>query len=280
MSAKLLLGKPLAESICNTVKSHAEHIDGKLCLIGFDEPRWQQYAVSLSKSAANYGFVCENIVVGSGITADALRKLVTDVCVRSDVCGVMLQQPLDKQYKSAVECVDTGKDVDCLNPLSVCKLYNGEKGFRPATPLAVILLLNYYGIELTGKNVVVVGRGNAVGKPLALMLLERNATVTVCHTKTLDLPAICKNADIIVSACGVAGLITCDYVTERSIVIDVGLSFVNGKTCGDVDAAVYDKCAAVSPVPGGVGPVTRAALFINLLNAIEDFSDNIRIATQ
>lgn len=271
MSAQLLLGKPLAESICNAVKSHSEHINGKLCLIGFDEPRWQQYAVSLSKSAANYGFDCENIIIGDGISADEFRKLVADVCARQDVCGVMLQQPLDKQYKSVVECVDTRKDVDCLNPLSVCKLYTGEKGFRPATPLAVILLLNHYGIDLTGKNVVVVGRGNTVGKPLALMLLERNATVTVCHTKTVNLPSICRNADIIVSACGVAGLITPDYVTEKSIVIDVGLSFVNGKTCGDVSAEVYEKCAAVSPVPGGVGPVTRAALFINLLNAIEGF---------
>lgn len=271
MSAKLLLGKPLAESICNAVKNHAEHSNGKLCLIGFDEPRWQQYAVSLTKSASNYGFECENTIVESGITVERLRELVTDVCLRSDVCGVMLQQPLDKQYKSVVECVDTHKDVDCLNPLSVCKLYNGEKGFRPATPLAVLLLLNYYDIDLTGKNVVVVGRGNTVGKPLALMLLERNATVTVCHTKTINLPAICRNADIIISACGVAGLIASDYVTERSIVIDVGLSFVNGKTCGDVSSEVYEKCAAVSPVPGGVGPVTRAALFINLLNAIEGF---------
>ena len=99
------------------------------------------------------------------------------------------------------------------------------------------------------------------------MMLERNATVTVCHTKTVDLPAICKRADIVVSACGVAGLITSEFVTEKSIVIDVGLSFVDGKTCGDVSAEVYEKCAAVSPVPGGVGPVTRAALFTNLLKA-------------
>lgn len=267
MSAKLLLGGPVVESVCQSIKTQAEGIDSKLCLIGFAEPRWKQYSSSLVNSAAKYGFECENVVVNDDISSGELDKLVDEVCLRHDVCGVMLQQPLNKRYKSSVEHIAESKDVDCLNPMSVCRLYRGDEGLRPATPLAVLLLLDYYGIELAGKNVVIVGRGSAVGKPLALMLLERNATITVCHTKTVDLPSICKRADIIVSACGVAGLITTDYVTEKSIVIDVGLSFVDGKSCGDVSAEVYDKCAAISPVPGGIGPVTRAALFTNLLKA-------------
>ena len=276
MSAKLLLGKPVAESICSRVFDEARGINKKLCLIGFDEPRWNQYADSLTCSAAKYGFACDNIKVPYGVSLDELRRRVSDMCVAPDVCGVMLQQPLEPRYKNAVECVDVSKDVDCLNPLSVCKLYNGEDGFRPATPQAVLRLLDYYGIELKGKNVVVVGRGNAVGKPLALMLLARNATVTVCHTKTVDLPSICRRADILISACGVAGLITSDYITERSVVIDVGLSFVDGKTCGDVAKEAYDRCCAVSPVPGGVGPVTRAALFENLLKAAKELNDDNR----
>ena len=174
---------------------------------------------------------------------------------------------MPKTYVNVVNAIDVNKDVDCLNPLSVCRLYNGEAGFRPATPQAVLNLLDYYNIDLQGKNVVILGRGSAVGKPLALMALQRNATVTVCHTKTVDLPSVCRNADIIISACGVAGLVTNDFVTDKSIVIDVGLSFVNGVTSGDVSKEVYDKCAAVSPVPGGVGPVTRATLFYNLLLA-------------
>lgn len=268
MSAQLLLGKPVVENICKEVTRQAHGLNKKLCLVGFDEPRWNQYANSLKNSASKYGFECENIVLDSCSTSpEQLYAFVDKVCKRADVCGVMLQQPMDKQYKKSVEHVDVKKDVDCLNPLSVCKMYNGEDGFRPATPKAVLRLLDYYKIDLKGKNVVVVGRGNAVGKPLALMLLERNATVTICHTKTVDLPSICRKADIIISACGVAGLITCDYVTESSIVIDVGLSFVDGKTCGDVSLDVYDKCYAVSPVPGGVGPVTRASLFENLLRA-------------
>lgn len=270
MSAKLMLGKPVVDSICETIRNEAQILSSKLCLIGFDEPRWNQYANSLMKSAEKYGFKCENIVVDSNITPNDFNTIVNNVCHRTDICGVMLQQPLDTPYKKAVECVDIHKDVDCLNPLSVFKMYNCEAGFRPATPLAVLLLLDYYGIDLKGKNVVIVGRGSAVGKPLALMLLERNATVTVCHTKTVDLPSICRNADIIVSACGVAGLITSDYVTEHSIVVDVGLSFVEGKTCGDVAEEVYSKCTAVSPVPGGIGPITRAALFSNLLKAAKD----------
>lgn len=270
MSAKLLLGKPVAESMRINIAMQSRGLGKKLCLVGFDEPRWNQYANSLTNSAQKYGFECENFVVEANIEPSKLFEIVENACRRSDVGGVMLQQPLEKQYKTAVNHVDVQKDVDCLNPLSICKLYNGERGFRPATPQAVLRLLDYYEIDLKGKNVVVVGRGNAVGKPLALMLLERNATVTVCHTKTVDLPSICRNADIVVSACGVAGLITSDYVSERSVVIDVGLSFVNGKTCGDAAADVYDKCYAISPVPGGVGPITRAALFENLLNASKD----------
>ena len=129
-------------------------------------------------------------------------------------------------------------------------------------------MLDYYDIDVAGKHVVVVGRGNAVGKPLALMLLQRNATVTVCHSKTQRLADVCRNADVVVSATGKPGLVTADFVTENSIVIDVGLSFVDGKTCGDVAEEVYDKCAAVSPVPGGVGPVTRAVLLKNLCKTI------------
>lgn len=270
MSAKLLLGKPVAEHIRQLIAEQSNGLCKKLCLIGFDEPHWNQYAQSLLKSAVSYGFGCENVTLDANVSPDVFNATVDKASNRQDVCGVMLQQPLPATYKSAVQRVAVSKDVDCLNPLSVCRLYNGEDGFRPATPQAVINLLDYYGIELKGCNAVVIGRGSAVGKPLAIMLLQRNATVTVCHTKTVNLPSICKRADLIVSACGVAGLVTNEFVTDRSVVVDVGLSFVNGSTRGDVASEVYDKCLAVSPVPGGVGPVTRATLFQNLLKACKD----------
>ena len=182
--------------------------------------------------------------------------------------GVLVEQPLPKEMKPFVETVPVGADIDCVTDGQVAKLYRGEDGMRPATAQAVIEMLDYYDIDVAGKHVVVVGRGNAVGKPLALMLLQRNATVTVCHSKTQRLADVCRSADVVVSATGKPGLVTADFVTADSIVIDVGLSFVDGKTCGDVAEEVYDKCAAVSPVPGGVGPVTRAVLLKNLCKTI------------
>ena len=267
MSAKLLLGKPCAEAIYGSIRHDLDSKHIKLVTIGFDEDRWKQYSNSLQKNAQLLGVECEQIRLDKSITPQQLCNSVIDVCADSSVTGVVVQQPLPKEYGSAVNCVSVDKDIDCLNPLSIAKLYLGEEGFRPATPLAVLRLLDYYGIDLQGKNVVIIGRGNAVGKPLALLALQRNATVTVCHTKTQNLPSICRNADILISACGVAGLVTSHYVTENTVVVDVGLSFVNGKTCGDVAAEVYEKCCAISPVPGGVGLVTRAVLFENLLKA-------------
>lgn len=267
MSAILLLGKPCVEAISAEIANQLGNAHAKLYTVGFDDAKWKQYSNTLNKSAQKYGFSCEEIVVSNDITPRQFCDKVRQICLLADCTGVIVQQPLPKEYADAVNYVDVDKDVDCLNPLSIAKLYCGQSGFRPATPLAVLRLLDFYGIDLQGKNMVIIGRGNAVGKPLALMALQHNATVTVCHTKTQNLPSICRKADILVSACGVAGLVTEDFVTSDTVVIDVGLSFVDGKTCGDVAPSVYDKCKAVSPVPGGVGPVTRATLFENLLKA-------------
>lgn len=267
MSATLLLGKPCVEAIATDIRKQIGNSKAKLYTIGFDDAKWKQYSNSLNKSAQKYGFSCEEIFVSDDVSPQEFCQKVQQVCSLTDCTGVIVQQPLPKAFADAVNYVAVDKDVDCLNPLSIAKLYCGQSGLRPATPLAVLRLLDFYGIDLQGKNMVIIGRGNAVGKPLALMALQRNATVTICHTKTLDLPSICSNADVLVSACGVAGLVTDEFVTSKTIVIDVGLSFVDGKTCGDVAPSVYNKCRAVSPVPGGVGPVTRAMLFENLLKA-------------
>ena len=269
MSAKLLLGKPCADSIYEDIRKASLQKAVKLATIGFDEDRWNQYSNSLEKSANNLGFMCEQIRLDASITPDGFCSVVKQFSADDAISGIIVQQPLPKEYSHAVNFVDVNKDVDCLNPLTIAKLYMGDNGFRPATPTAVLRLLDYYGIDLLGKNVVIIGRGNAVGKPLALMAIQRNATVTVCHTKTRNLPAITRKADILISACGVAGLVTEEYVSKNTVVIDVGLSFVNGKTCGDVAHEVYEKCKAVSPVPGGVGPVTRAVLFENLVKSYQ-----------
>ena len=259
----LLLGKPCVESI---VEGYGDVTGIKLCTIGFANEQWEQYTSSLVRNAQKYQMLCDNIVVGD-CTPEEFCKIVEDVCARQDISGVIVQQPLPPAYAHAVEHIDVKKDIDCLNPLSVAKLYLGKDGFRPATPLAVLNLLDFYKIDLWGKSVVIVGRGNAVGKPLALMCLQRNATVTVCHTKTQNLAKVCKKADILITACGVPGLITAEHITNKSIVIDVGLSFVDGKTCGDVAPEVYDLCSAVTPVPRGIGPVTCVTLLQNLIKA-------------
>lgn len=267
---EILYGKPVAESIYAQTQNVCKNRSLTLTAIGFSSPQWQQYVGSLKKSAATCGVKLENVVMDENVAPEVFFEAVRCASSCKNVDGVLVQQPLPKQYAAAVDFVSPQKDVDCLNSVSVAKLYKGEECLLPATPLAVIKLLEYYGVDLCGKNVVIVGRGNAVGKPLALMCLKRNATVTVCHTKTVNLAEICKRADVLVSACGVAGLITEDFVSERSVVVDVGLSFVNGKTCGDVASEVYQKALAVSPVPGGIGSVTRATLFGNLIDAIKN----------
>lgn len=261
--SKVLYGKPVAEEIYREVRE-GENL--KLVTIGFRSPQWQQYVDALKRSGANCAVEVENVFADDATVQD-FCNLVKTVSEKADVGGVLLQQPLPKGYEAACDCVSPQKDVDCLNSLSVAKLYKGEDCLLPATPAAVLKLLDFYGVDLWGKNVVIVGRGNAVGKPLALACLKRNATVTVCHTKTVDLPSVCRRADVLISACGVADLIKEDFVTENTILVDVGLSFVNGKTSGDVSAEAAQKVAAYSPVPGGVGPITRATLFLNLCNA-------------
>ncbi len=262
--SEVLYGKPVAEQIYAQVR---DGVRSKLVTVGFCSPQWQQYVDALKKSAVSCGVTVESIYVQDNISCSDFCKLVKDISGLQNVGGVLLQQPLPKGYESACDCVAQEKDVDCLNSASVAKLYKGEDCLLPATPAAVLNLLDFYNVDLCGKNVVIVGRGNAVGKPLALAMLKRNATVTVCHTKTVDLPTVCRRADILVSACGVSDLIKADFVTENTVVVDVGLSFVNGKTSGDVSAEAAQKALAYSPVPGGVGPVTRAALFLNLLKA-------------
>lgn len=265
--AKLFFGKPCVEAMNQRISSGLQGKNALLCTIGFDDGKWNQYTESLSKSADKYGCQCRRVVAPSGVLVKDFSELIAENSADPNVTGVIVQQPLPKVYGEALSRIDVKKDLDCLNPLSVAAMYNGDEGFRPATPSAVIALLKFYGEEISGKRAVIVGRGNAVGKPLALMLLAENATVTVCHTKTRNLPEICRSADILVSACGVSGLITPEFVNENAVVIDVGLSFVEGKSRGDVSDEVYKMCRAVSPVPGGIGPVTRAFLFENLLKA-------------
>ena len=262
-----LLGKPCADKIFENVSKGLQGRNAALYTLGFDDPQWKQYVSSLSRNAEKCGVNVNAVFLRPDVSAQTLCNYVKEACAQTDAVGVLVEQPLPVVYREAYSFIDISLDVDCLNPLSIAALYGNKSGFRPATPSAVVRLLDFYGVELEGKHVVIIGRGG-VGKPLALMMLNRNATVTVCHSKTVNLAEVCRSADVLVSACGVPSLVTNEFVTEKTVVVDVGLNFDKGKTCGDVSSDCT-KCSAISPVPGGVGPVTRAILFENMLKAFQ-----------
>ncbi len=185
--------------------------------------------------------------------------------------GILVQLPLPDHVdeKRVLEAIDPDKDVDGFHPVNVGRLVVGERGFRPATPSGIMKLLEKTGVDLTGKEAVVVGRSNIVGKPVALMLLEKNATVTVCHSRTRDLADVTRRAEVLVVAVGRAKMVTADMVKPGAIVIDVGVNRLpDGKLAGDVDfEGVVEVAGAITPVPGGVGPMTIAMLMVNAVEA-------------
>ena len=188
------------------------------------------------------------------------------------VNGIMLLLPLPEHIDERVvtNLIDADKDLDCLSEVSVGRFYKGEKCFMPCTPNSVITLLKAYNIEIEGKEVVIIGRSNIVGKPLFQMFLNENATVTVCHSKTKNLKEVCKRADILVVAIGRANFIDSSYVREGAVVIDVGTSEVNGKITGDVNFDdVYEKASLITPVPGGVGSLTTTLLLKNVCKELD-----------
>jgi 5,10-methylene-tetrahydrofolate dehydrogenase/Methenyl tetrahydrofolate cyclohydrolase len=191
---------------------------------------------------------------------DTMTRLNND----NSVHGILMFRPLPKHLSEDVlkPLISPEKDVDCFGLINNAYVYSGDKrGYPPCTPQAVIELLDFYGIDLTGKKVTVVGRSMVVGKPLAMLLLQKNATVTICHTKTADLESECRNADILIACAGKAKMITENYVHSEQIVIDVGINMLDGKLCGDVDYEnVADKVKMITPVPAGVGTVTTSVL--------------------
>lgn len=203
-----------------------------------------------------------------------IEKLNND----SDVHGILLQMPLPKHMNSdeVIAHISKEKDVDGFHPMNVGSLMSGKPAFAPCTPSSIMQLIKSTGVNIAGKNAVVIGRSNVVGRPVAMMLLKENATVTICHSKTTNLKEHTLNADILVAAVGVPGLVTGDMIKQGAIVIDAGINRVDGKTVGDVDfESAKDVADFISPVPGGVGPVTRTILMMNTLDACENLNAGI-----
>lgn len=228
------------------------------------------YASFMEKAAAEFGISAAVIQRGNAISQKELESLVTSLSRDLAIHGILPMMPFPKGIDVAgvLACLDPDKDIDGLTEMNAGRLMTGKAGLFGNTPRAVMALLDYYGMEPEGKHAVVLGRSNVIGKPVALMLLARNATVSLCHSKTKQMEKLTRKADILVSCVGQPDFVTSDMVKEGAIVIDVGINRKDGKTVGDVDYdGVYPKAGAITPVPGGVGSVTTSMVIENILTA-------------
>ena len=270
-------GKALALSLEAEMKLKVDALKEKqaripklvVVLVG-DNPASQTYVKNKAKACERVGFLSEIIELDGSISQEIVLTTIDRLNRDETVDGILVQLPVPKHLdaKAIVHALDPGKDVDGLHPLNVAKLYENEKGFVPCTPKGILRLLKEYEIEISGKHCVVLGRSNLVGRPVAQLLLNENATVTICHSKTQNLSKLTKQADIIVVAIGRANFLTSKDVDHTTCIIDVGINRLDGKLVGDVAYdELVDKVDAMTPVPGGVGPMTIAMLLENTLEA-------------
>ena len=264
--AKQLLGKEVTAALNEKIKANVAELQGKgvnptLCIIRVGEnPSDISYERGATKRCETLGVACEKILLPEDVSQEELLATIDKVNKDDSIHGVLLFRPLPKHLDQAVieNALAPEKDVDCM-----------KIGFPPCTPQACMEILDHYGIDCTGKKAVVIGRSLVVGKPAAMMLVKKNATVTICHTRTVDMPSVAREADIIIVAAGRAGVVGAEYVKEGQTIIDVGINVnAEGKLCGDVDyAAVEPIVDAITPVPGGVGSVTTSVLVGHVVEA-------------
>ena len=276
---EIMDGKALAKSIRENLKLEVEELkkQGKIpklavILVGNDKAS-QIYVRNKSKVCMELGIEYEEILLEETIKMQELLDIIDSLNNREDIKGILLQSPIPKHLdiNEAFRRIKPEKDVDGFNPVSVGKLCLNQDTFVSCTPYGILKLLETYGIEIDGKDAVIVGRSNIVGKPMALSLLNKNATVTVCHSHTKNLSEITKKADILVVAIGKKHFVTADMVKPGAVVIDVGINRTEEGLFGDVDFEnVKEKASYITPVPGGVGPMTIAMLMTNLVKATKN----------
>lgn len=277
--AVILDGKALSAKFRQNIKEETAALKEKTgkapgiaVILAGDDAASSVYVNSKEKAAIECGFYSVVERISADVTTSDVLKLVEKYNNDEKIHGILVQLPLPSacDEKTILRAIKPEKDVDGFHPYNVGLLNIGEDCLMPCTPFGVMNMMADYGIEVAGKNAVVVGRSNIVGKPIAAMLLKANATVTVCHSKTKDLSSVCAKADILVAAIGKAKFIKKEYVKDGAVVIDVGINRVDGKLCGDVDFEdVKDKCSYITPVPGGVGPMTITTLMQNTLKAFK-----------
>ena len=275
--SKILDGKLLAQKVKSQLKAEVEQLKQKgitpglaVILVG-ENPASQIYVRLKCQDCEQLGIHSEQYTLPADTTESQLLELIDKLNGDSNIHGILVQFPVPDHINQTniINAISPNKDVDAFHPENVGKIMTGDYQFLPCTPAGVMDLIDETGIDLTGKNCVVVGRSNIVGKPQAMLLLHRNATVTICHSKTVNLNEVCSKADVLVVAVGRANLIGKDAVKEGAIVIDVGMNKnADGTLCGDVCFnEVMPKASYITPVPGGVGPMTRATLMRNTVYA-------------
>lgn len=272
----VLKGAEVSAGIKEQVQRMLEGWDGpapKLAIVRVGEnPDDMSYERGATKKLESFGLRVSSYVYPADISDAEFKKAFRAVNEDEDVSGILLLRPLPKQIceKDIEGMIDPGKDLDGISPTNIAKVFAGDvSGFAPCTAEAVVEVLKQNGIEITGKRTVIVGRSMVVGKPLSMLMLKENATVTVCHTRTKDLKGTCRGAEILVAAAGRAKMLDKEYVGKDAVVVDVGINVdENGKLCGDVDfETIQDTAAMATPVPGGVGAVTTAVLAKHLMRA-------------
>ena len=280
MPATIIDGKQIQASIREELAKKVQELKAKhgltpgigVILVG-EDPASQSYVKSKEKTANELGYYSKTIRVPAETTEAEVLKLVGEFNKDPQIHGILVQLPLPPHINenAIIFAIDPKKDVDGFHPVNIGKLHMGEECFVPCTPAGVMELLKRTGVELKGKNAVVVGRSNIVGKPVSMLLLSQHATVTICHSRTKDLTAECRRADVLVAAVGKAKMITADMIKPGAVVIDVGVNRVEGgKLVGDVDfEGAVNVASAITPVPGGVGPMTIGMLMKNTFLAAE-----------
>lgn len=275
--SNIIDGKLVAASVKARVADEVENLKQNgvvptlaVIMVG-DNPASKVYVNNKRKACEELGIISAEFTLPENYGQDKLLELIKVLNNDPTINGILCQLPLPEGYdeKAIINSIDPIKDVDAFHPINVGHIMTGDYTFLPCTPAGIMEMLFYYNIDITGKNCVVVGRSNIVGKPMSMMLLNKNGTVTTAHSKTKNLAEVCCRADILIAAVGRAKFITADMVKDGAVVIDVGINRdENGKLCGDVDFDnVKDKASWITPVPGGVGPMTIAMLMQNTLTA-------------
>lgn len=282
MSATLIDGRATSAAVREAIKADCAAFAARtgitpglaVILVG-EDPASQVYVRNKHRACLEVGFLSRVYTLPAATTEEELLALIRELNADRAIHGILVQLPLPRHIseEAVILAIDPRKDVDAFHPGNVGRVLTGNYDFVPCTPAGVMELLSHYGIDPAGKTAVVVGRSNIVGKPQALLLLEKNATVTVCHSRTPDLASVTRTADILVVAVGRAALVTADMVKTGAVVIDVGMNRnAEGKLCGDVDfEGVSEVASYITPVPGGVGPMTITMLLRNTMTAAQKF---------